>query len=328
MAKRPAPRRKINPFDVQKPKGPRVRQPPRSEPYSPRQMGHIDRQAATEEEAAFADSGRHAYLPADARNSRVSRAALDAARLRMSGARLEEEDERDEEEPDDLEDEGHAGDPGEWEREQADNPVAAQLDRALWSPQSVAAIRQTQPQPPHPAIEFDFAMPKPTLAVEKTTPAGHGPITHSSGITLSPILVGDIDRLWDWLRADADHGYAFLGKTFATSVELHQFARLIVTQFEPNALAMLRAIYYKDQHIGFAMLAPILAAERTALMHLYLRKDVRGSLYQLARPLVELAMVVAPGVHLAVYAADVQWAKLYRSVLGPLGFVEHVMFVR
>lgn len=141
------------------------------------------------------------------------------------------------------------------------------------------------------------------------------------------VVQEDTDRLWDWIRADKDYGQAFLGQRFSTSLALHTFMAQLI-RVEAQGLAIIRAIHYGPHHLGFAMLAPILAAERTALLHVYLQAEVRAQLAQFIAPLVDMAQQIAPGVHLAVVSADAAWARLHRQILAPLGFTEHVMFIR
>lgn len=194
----------------------------------------------------------------------------------------------------------------------------------------VVELRKTQTSarvPQHPADEF-APTAQQTQQQAHTQALPKGALVHPSGLIAMPVRVGDVDRLWDWLRADADKGQAFLGKPMTTSVALHAQIRFLVEQTEPEGVAIIRSLYWHEEHFGFAMLAPILAADRTALLHIYLKKDARGALATLVQALVELAEQAVPGMHLAVSSADATWARLHRSLLAPLGFVEHTMFVR
>ena len=173
------------------------------------------------------------------------------------------------------------------------------------------------------AHEFTLQeMPQPLSA---PTPAAQ------PRIGLRPLAVEDVDRLWDWLRADADGGAAFFGRTFKHSMELHQMM-VQLGQAEAHSVGLLRALYYEadeaaSQHLGFVALAPILSTEKVAVLHVYLRPDVRGQLPTLASHIVENATRLLPSYQLAVLALGAH-ARLYRQMLTPLGFAEHVIFVR
>lgn len=152
------------------------------------------------------------------------------------------------------------------------------------------------------------------------------------GVAVRSVTIEDVDRLWDWVRADGDNGAAFLSRPMQTSMDLHGVMETLLTA-ESAGTALIRAIYYEgaadgDQHLGFAALAPILPVEQVAVMHIYLRPEVRGQLAQLTGPLIQLASSLLPTYTLAVLSADAAWARLHRQVLAPLGFVEQVLFVR
>lgn len=155
----------------------------------------------------------------------------------------------------------------------------------------------------------------------------------SAPIYTRPIGLADTDRLWDWIRRDKDQGKAFFGQVFESSVSLHTFMGRL-SQAEQYGVALIRAIAFDDdanqsiQHLGFVCCSPILADMKTALVHIYLREDQRGSLANYIRPLVEIAEQTMPGYRLAIASMNAAFVKLHRQVLAPLGFVEHTMFVR
>lgn len=320
---RTAPSKTANPFGFKTPppKGPNPGKLTRSTPWTPRE-------ADPDEEAKFAardvEENRR-------RNARVSQSAITAALARMHGVRPS-----DEAGDGDGDDEESKQQEQQYDRQYAANELQERKRKLRDEAQAwegTQAVQQPLPTPPsvapsHPAM--DFWPPTATVAAPQQPTAPQlppGTYQDPSGISARPLSVQDVDRLWDWIRQDGDAGKSFLGHAITTSLALHTFMQQLVAT-EPQGLAIIRAIHYQDQHLGFAMLAPILAAERTALMHIYLRKDVRGQLANLAPILVNLATQVAPNVHLAVASADDIWARLHRAVLKPLGFVEHVMFVR
>lgn len=323
--------------------------------------------ADDEEAAAFAPRAGREVPAGSPRNRLVSAAALDASRRRMTG-NFDPDDETARHHRALLADgEGGANDidsddPPEFQRaalderdaayatERIDEEIASgvqavidELKKAGKWHEAVEPTRTTttarvpptmapqgahvQRAPQHPADEF-------TPNHRQTKEQAHvqalpkGALAHPSGLIAMPVRVGDVDRLWDWLRADADKGQAFLGKPMTTSVALHAQIRFLVEQTEPEGVAIIRSLYWHEEHFGFAMLAPILAADQTALLHIYLKKDARGALATLVQALVELAGQAVPGMHLAVSSADATWARLHRSLLAPLGFIEHTMFVR
>lgn len=366
MAKRPPPPRrpsaqtqteKTNIFQAPRPKGPNPGPIARSEPYRPRQRVQPD----PEEEAAF--GGRETTAREARETRRVSQAALaqgglSPAKLRQLGIRLQDDEGDEQEEDGNLTQEEYDEKYGQATQDidAAAPNLAEQMNQAMmpppvptfdevqhWQRAREAAtheLKQYHPQqqalqpspmqgaPPlaHPTAQYIPPQPLRTEQAGRFDPSGA--VVHPSGLAAHALRVGDIDRLWDWIRADRqDEVKAFLGRSFTTSVELHQFLWMIAS-LEPKGLAVIRALYWGHEHFGFAMLAPILAQERTALMHLYLTQQARGSLFNIAGPLVDVASRVLPGVHLAVSSLDQQWAKLHRAVLQPLGFVEHTMFVR
>lgn len=319
-------------------------------------------EADPDEQAAFARTPLGGEMPRSRRNTQVSAAALanglTPAQMRMRGAFpvddddarqdvLDDEDEANGEESDPVDDSDAGQDTapeGEplYTRDDmlqgVEKIIATMKARGLWhetAPDSRASTeaalppRTTAAQPMrHPADEF---MPRHTTRAD--TQANRPTLPHgafvdaASGLSAMPITVGDVDRLWDWLRTDGDQGLAFLGKPAKSSPDLHEQLRFLAQECEREGVAKIRALYINGTHFGFAMLAPILAEEHTALLHIYLMKAARGTLATLMPSLVSLARQAVPHAHLAVASADATWARLHRSLLSPLGFVEHTMFV-
>lgn len=201
-----------------------------------------------------------------------------------------------------------------------------------------AAVAQTDA---FPAESPDDAEPVPFVPMDP--PAFFGESTREpdplptptpepevAPILATPPTVEDIDRLWDWIRADGDGGAAFFSRAIPSSVALHNtFSALAVAEQAVGPVtAAIRAITSGPHHVGFAMLLPILRQERTALMHIYLRPELRGMLAQLTPTLIDQAAAAVPGFTLAVIGHDAALTRMHRSILAPLGFVEHTMFLR
>lgn len=140
--------------------------------------------------------------------------------------------------------------------------------------------------------------------------------------------VGDVDRLWDWIRAD--NNTRFIGHKLASSVELHNLM-IACAQGEHAAngpVSLVRSLYLQTApehpHIGFGILVPVLLPEKVAGLHLYLRADHRGQIAEIAPSLLDVAAKVMPGVRLAVMDANPKWGGFMLS----LGFVPHTIFLQ
>lgn len=199
--------------------------------------------------------------------------------------------------------------------------------------------QEYEPEPPEDdartsALREEIAQLRETMskmqAGNPTAAPSPAPAAAPAFLDARLVMIEDADRLWDWVRADAHSGHAFFGLTFATSMALHSTIRSM-QQAEANGVGMLRAIHTNHtvpQHIGFVMLAPIMADERLALAHVYLRADLRGRLQQLLPALLQLAAQEMPNFKIGVLPADLTQQRLYRALLAPLGFTEHTVFVR
>lgn len=277
--------------------------------------------ADEEEEAAFASTAGRS-----GQRGRASNEALTAARMRASGGMVDDDDvppvrgflEDQPQDGDSYEDADDAGvDDKEFEPPQPPAPQSR-----VRAPKPLAPVI---PQVQAPATWTPFAMPTPPQPQ-------HDPRRVTSAtmpdLEARVLAAEDVDRLWDWIRGDEDGGQHFLGMQFPTSLALHAVIRQISGESERAGLSILRSLFWRQQHFGFLMLAPILARERTALCHIYLRHDARGGLAQLVHPLVSIAEQLAPNIHLAVYSPDESWERLHKQVLAPLGFSKHAMFIR
>lgn len=200
------------------------------------------------------------------------------------------------------------------------------------------AVPVPVPEPEEPDLEPD---PDPEPLDEEPEPAAVAapapmptpiptPVAPPAPLVATPATIGDIDRLWDWIRGDGDGGASFFSYVVTSSVMLHRtFAALERSEQDAAPIhARIRALTCGDHHVGFAMLLPVLREERAALMHIYLRPEVRGMLATLLPLLVDLAAAAVPGYTLAVIGHDAALTRLHRTLLAPIGFVEHTMFLR
>lgn len=121
----------------------------------------------------------------------------------------------------------------------------------------------------------------------------------------------DVDRLWDWVRADEDKGLRFLGITPSTSAEMRERLELY---------ASLVAIDEGGVHVGFGGFGPVTTIY--VLIHLYLSTAVRGDLRRLAPAFIEESQRRYPGTKLSTVALTPAEVRLYCS----FGFtVKHML---
>jgi hypothetical protein len=150
-------------------------------------------------------------------------------------------------------------------------------------------------------------------------------------LTAARVSHEDIDRLWDWIRRDPSSSQAFFGRIPNTSRQLHAIFEALADA-EHTGVGLARALVVEGgaapTHIGFAMIAPIMADDQLALLHVYLEPSMRGRLQQLIGPLVELASKELPNYRFGVYPANEAQRRLYGALLPSLGFTAHTLFVR
>lgn len=208
-------------------------------------------------------------------------------------------------------------------------PTDEEVDEPAVLGAGLGAGRARMPQGDEPAVRTPRPHMPPPIFHRAAQPADPNILQSATlpNLSLRRVAVADIDHLWDWIRTDEDGGQTFLGRQFATSMDLHHFINFVNIEGERVGLSLVRSLYWQDAHFGFLMLAPILAAEKTALCHVYLNQDTRGQLPQLVGHLLALAQQARPGIHLAAYAVDSEWERLYQRLLTPLGFKKHAMFI-
>jgi hypothetical protein len=142
-------------------------------------------------------------------------------------------------------------------------------------------------------------------------------------LTARPIAVDDVDRLWDWIRTEPDRAAAFFGTAPSSALALHQLFHGYA-EADRRGSAIARSVDVHGQHAGFAVLAPILAADRVAVAHLYLAPSLRGHLDEIVPALLDEAeRALPPGIRVVVYG-HAGWNRL----LELLGFVAHTLLIR
>lgn len=116
---------------------------------------------------------------------------------------------------------------------------------------------------------------------------------------LSDPTIGDVDRLWDWIREDGSARVAAFGAT--SSVELHRSMTELL-RHAAEGLAALHSLYWRDTHVGFAALAPILGTQ--AQIHIYLAPSIRGRGLPLVRRALAAARQRYPTLELVAITED------------------------
>ena len=276
----------------------------------------------SEEQSLFSQSGME--QPATQRRGTHIIGNRDAARARMTGQRPPADVEVDLLGEADVLERAAEGAAAEQEQEQENQEQEVYIDDE-GGVSDISEVEALKAQ-----VKYLAASLKQTQAPQMQAPPPAA--APQKWLNAQPVVIEDTDRLWDWLRADAQSGYRFFGATFTNSMSLHNTVRAL-QQAEDNGVGLLRAIYVvgqspSPQHIGFVMLNPIMTDERVALAHVYLRADVRGRLAQLLPSLLQLAAQEMPEFRIAVLPADVTQRRLYESLLGPLGFVAHTILVK
>lgn len=113
----------------------------------------------------------------------------------------------------------------------------------------------------------------------------------------------DIDRLWDWVRADEDTGLRFLGRVPVSHGRLVES----VAAFGHTLVA----IDEKGVHVGFGAFSPV--TDTYAMIHLYLCADVRGRLPEFAPSFIAASQQLNPGRKLSILVDTPAEMRLYRK---------------
>ena len=146
----------------------------------------------------------------------------------------------------------------------------------------------------------------------------------SSAVTLRETTVDDVDRLWDWIRADRDGTSAFLGHT-------HQNSRAFfdqigqIAQKERDGVAWLRSIVHNKDLVGFVILDPITrGAKPVGTCHIYISPKTRGQLPALLPAILADGDRQLPNMTYFVATQDDALSSLLQSA----GFTAQIVLTR
>lgn len=147
----------------------------------------------------------------------------------------------------------------------------------------------------------DWTAPTPEDHPDDVAAAGE------SSLCTREVSEEDLDRLWDWIRQDADRGEKFLGSKVMTSLQLRD--KLVAWGLN------LHSLDDAGEHVGFGGFHPVL--ETHVGLHLYLAPSYRSQLARLIPQFLKMAQTLHPGKVLTVATQDEADVRLYR----PFGFV-------
>jgi hypothetical protein len=302
---------------------------------------------SSDEEGLFSDPDT---TPITGRTRR-SKEAVEAAARRMRGPSAEEVDALgegdyiEETDPADGDDEDPEGDDteGDEEGDLEDLATDEEREQMLRGTPTPSAPSAPSPAATGAALRAEFEALVREEVERRLRSQEHAPSTVTPQMPVNPMTPAptyltaahvsheDIDRLWDWIRRDPSSSQAFFGRVPATSRQLHAIFEALADA-ESTGVGLARALVIEGgampTHIGFAMIAPIMADEQLALLHVYLEPSMRGRLAQLVGPLVELAGKELPNFRFGVYPANETQRRLYGGLLPSLGFTAHTLFVR
>ena len=188
---------------------------------------------------------------------------------------------------------------------------AESVESAVPSPVVNPAIFQPLDTSWMDQVETDESLePEPEPAPEPDLPL--------ATISVRPVEDADIDRLWDWVRADEDRGQAFLGFQPATARELYG---MFATRFSGQPDTAAWAIDEHESHQGFVLFNPITPQPLSATVHLYLSSAVRGRFPEIVQQLLGLLDAQYPLLALVVVTPDPARARLYRKAGFTMSYV-------
>ena len=186
--------------------------------------------------------------------------------------------------------------------------LAAKLDKLNVdeAPPAQAPVWSEDPAVPDEdleAEEWTATLPEPTEAERAALAA--------NSLSARDVDDADLDRAWDWLRAEDDKGARFLGMVPQTSKEM----RDRLAMFGEHLYALVESSEAGDAHVGFAGLFPITGD--FASMHLFLAVEARGRIASLVPQLMTMVANTYPLVpKFVVHTKEAALARLYR----PFGF--------
>lgn len=145
-------------------------------------------------------------------------------------------------------------------------------------------------------------------------------------LQLAAVTAAEIDHLWDWVRADRDGVFNFMGFIPPHSIELFKWVENF-QQIEREGRSLFQSVYMAGRLVGFVMLFPIQQTPKGLVgdCHIYLSKDVRGDLPTMLPLLMAEADRMFPNVSLrVVQARDNEWVRLLCRV----GFTTTIVLTR
>lgn len=146
---------------------------------------------------------------------------------------------------------------------------------------------RNRPQAP----ELTLVRPDPLIKGEKAVEMPQA----RPEVSLAAPTVADVDRLWDWIRADGPQRMTELQVT--TSVALHQQMAGFVDKAQAGT-ALALSVYDDDEHVGFVFLNPIVGSE--AVLHGYVGPQARARCLRLCREGFARLQAECPTLHYAV----------------------------
>tara|TARA_R110002051_G_scaffold179045_5_gene248901 strand:- start:1383 stop:2000 length:618 start_codon:yes stop_codon:yes gene_type:complete len=173
-----------------------------------------------------------------------------------------------------------------------------------WDPNETATVE-----------ESTVETPALTLAPAPTS----SPTPSPRSIDLRPLTVGDVDRLWDWIRADGQARMDEWGVD--SSVSLHANMKYL-DELSGHGRCAVYAVYVKGAHVGQVSIAPLLKTQ--GIMHIFLAQSVRGPLgLSILRKGLANVQDKHPGIELLAMTNDPRLAKLLNRI--GLGHTQYVL---
>lgn len=148
--------------------------------------------------------------------------------------------------------------------------------------------------------------PPAPQAVAAPTPAP------APALNLTIVSYADVDRLWDWARADAAGVHAFLGQVPPHGQAMYDTINAILAQ-EKAGEALLRSIYISGErgpvHIGFFALQPIVRASGIGMVRCYFTTSLREAQVKFIPILLDIVAAQEPSLSLTLVTGDYAFAQ-------------------
>ena len=138
-------------------------------------------------------------------------------------------------------------------------------------------------------------------------------------VDLRRLTVGDVDRLWDWIRADGPARMEEWGVD--SSVSLHQNMQYL-EELSNQGRCAVYAGYVDDEHIGQVSIAPLLATQ--GVLHIFLAQSVRGPRgVSILRHGLATVEALHPDIELLAMTNDRRLARLMNRI--GLGHTQYIL---